>query len=240
MIEHFPNIIKTFIPYTLGSIFLLIYFSEHIFPEKKSLIDHKHDLYNIFIGVINLVFVFFGGYYFQQFIEYTNAKQFGILQWLNLPFSLQLIVGVLCIDCFLYWWHRINHIIPFFWFFHKFHHKDEKMNSTTAVRFHTGELILSYVVKFIFFPLLGISISAVVLHALILFPVILFHHSNLKISMQKDLFLRKFIVTPQMHRVHHSVIKKDTDSNYSSLLPYWDMLFNTYHKKSDKPIEFGI
>ncbi len=164
----------------------------------------------------------------------------GILQLLQMPFFIELITGVLFIDCFLYWWHRINHLVPFFWYFHKFHHKDEKMNSTTAVRFHTGELILSYVVKIIIFLLLGVSLGSVLLHAFILFPVILFHHSNIKISMEKDLFLRKFFVTPQMHRLHHSVIKFDTDSNYSSILPYWDMIFKTYHKKPDKPVKFGI
>lgn len=237
---QFIDFIKIITPYTLGIVFLLIYLSEHIFPQRKDLIDHKHDAINILVGLVNLVLVFTGGYYFQQFIEFTNARHFGILQLLQMPFFIELIVGVLFIDCFLYWWHRINHLVPFFWYFHKFHHKDEKMNSTTAVRFHTGELILSYVVKIILFPLLGVSLGSVLLHAFILFPVILFHHSNIKISMGKDLFLRKFFVTPQMHRLHHSVIKFDTDSNYSSILPYWDMIFKTYHKKTDKPVKFGI
>ena len=237
---QFIDFIKIITPYTLGIVFLLIYVSEHIFPQRKDLIDHKHDAINILVGLLNLVLVFTGGYYFQQFIEFTNARHFGILQLLQMPFFIELIVGVLFIDCFLYWWHRINHLVPFFWYFHKFHHKDEKMNSTTAVRFHTGELILSYVVKIILFPLLGVSLGSVLLHAFILFPVILFHHSNIKISMEKDLFLRKFFVTPQMHRLHHSVIKFDTDSNYSSILPYWDMIFKTYHKKTDKPVKFGI
>ena len=237
---QFIDFIKIITPYTLGIVFLLIYLSEHIFPQRKDLIDHKHDAINILVGLLNLVLVFTGGYYFQQFIEFTNARHFGILQLLQMPFFIELFAGVLFIDCFLYWWHRINHLVPFFWYFHKFHHKDEKMNSTTAVRFHTGELILSYVVKIILFPLLGVSLGSVLLHAFILFPVILFHHSNIKISMEKDLFLRKFFVTPQMHRLHHSVIKFDTDSNYSSILPYWDMIFKTYHKKTDKPVKFGI
>ena len=237
---QFIDFIKIITPYTLGIVFLLIYVSEHIFPQRKDLIDHKHDAINILVGLVNLVLVFTGGYYFQQFIEFTNARHFGILQLLQMPFFIELFAGVLFIDCFLYWWHRINHLVPFFWYFHKFHHKDEKMNSTTAVRFHTGELILSYVVKIILFPLLGVSLGSVLLHAFILFPVILFHHSNIKISMEKDLFLRKFFVTPQMHRLHHSVIKFDTDSNYSSILPYWDMIFKTYHKKTDKPVKFGI
>ena len=237
---QFIHFIKFITPYSLGAVFLLIYISEHIFPQRRDLIDHRHDLLNVLVGLINMGLVFIGGYYFQQLLEFTNTRHWGMLQWIKIPFLIELLMGVLLIDCFLYWWHRVNHIIPFFWFFHKFHHKDEKMNSTTAVRFHTGELVLSYLVKIILFPLLGISLGAVLLHAFLLFPVILFHHSNLIISTKKDMLLRKLMVTPQMHRVHHSVIKYDTDSNYSSLLPYWDMIFKTYHQKTEKPIEFGI
>ena len=240
MYNDFIHAIKIITPYTLGGIFLLVYISEHIYPQRKDLIDYKHDLINILIGLINMALVFIAGFYFQQFIEYTTAHHFGILQWLKLPFLAGLFFGFLLIDCFMYWWHRANHVIPFFWLFHKYHHKDEKMNSTTAVRFHTGELILSYAVRIIVFPLLGVSLAPLLLHSFILFPVIVFHHSNIKIKMEKDLWLRFFIVTPQMHRLHHSVIKYDTDSNYSSILPYWDMIFRTYHKKSDKPIKFGI
>lgn len=240
MLTEFIHIIRTITPYALGGVFLLIYLSEHIYPQRKDLIDYKHDLLNILLGLLNMALVFIAGFYFQQFIEYITAKHFGILQWMELPFLPELIIGFLLIDCFMYWWHRFNHVVPFFWLFHKYHHKDEKMNSTTAVRFHTGELILSYAVRIIIFPLLGISLAPLLLHSFILFPVIVFHHSNIKIGMKKDLWLRLFMVTPQMHRVHHSVIKYDTDSNYSSILPYWDMLFKTYHKKSDKPVEFGI
>lgn len=240
MKNDFIQIIKIITPYILGGIFLLVYVAEHVFPQRKDLIDHKHDLINILLGLINMALVFIAGFYFQQFVEYTTVNHFGILQWLKLSFLAELIIGFLLIDLFMYWWHRFNHVVPFFWFFHKYHHKDEKMNSTTAVRFHTGELVLSYAVRIIVFPLLGISLAPLLLHSFILFPVIVFHHSNIKIEIKKDLWLRLFIVTPEMHRVHHSVIKYDTDSNYSSILPYWDMIFKTYHKKSDKPVEFGI
>lgn len=227
-------------PYSLGIIFVIIYVAEHIFPQRKELIDHKHDFKNILYGLINLTIVTFGGLYFQNLIEYTNKENWGILQLFNLPSWSDLIIGFLVIDFFMYWWHRFNHEIPFFWYFHQFHHKDQKMNSTSAVRFHIGELILSYIVRIIIFPLLGLSIASIILHGFILFPVIVFHHSNLKISLRKDLRLRKIIVTPLMHRIHHSNIRKETDSNYGSILPFWDMIFRSYIKKSDKPVEFGI
>ena len=114
------------------------------------------------------------------------------------------------------------------------------MNSTSALRFHTGELLLSYVAKIIVFSLLGISVSAILVHSILFFPVILFHHANVKISERWDLFIRKFIVTPRMHRIHHSVIRSETNSNYSSLLPYWDKLFRSYVKRPSKEIKFSI
>ncbi|MEO7308806.1 MAG: sterol desaturase family protein [Chitinophagaceae bacterium] len=240
MLQQFVHITRVITPYMLGAVLLLIYLAEHIFPQRKELIDRRHDMENMALGLLNLALAFGAGFYFQQLLGFTTANGFGLLQWAGWPFLAELIVGFVVIDLFMYWWHRINHVLPFFWRFHKYHHQDKKMNSTTAVRFHTGELILSYMVRIIVFPLLGISLAPVLLHAFILFPVIVFHHSNIKISLKKDLIIRNFIVTPQMHRVHHSIIKYDTDSNFSSILPIWDKLFKTYHKKADGPIEFGV
>ena len=227
-------------PFAAGSIFLLTYLAEHIIPQRRELIDHRHDVKNTVLGIFNTAFVFVAGYYFQQVVQYCNQQQFGLMQWLQMPNWLQLIVGFLLIDCFLYWWHRSNHVLPFLWYFHKFHHADTKMNSTTAIRFHTGELSLSFIVKLVLFPLLGIGVNAVLLHGLVLLPIIIIHHSNVKISERFDGFVRLIIVSPRMHRIHHSVIQAETDSNYSSIFPYWDKLFKTYNKLPQQPIEFGI
>ena len=94
--------------------------------------------------------------------------------------------------------------------------------------------------KIIAFSLLGVSLSAVLVHSLVFFPIVVFHHSNLKVSERWDLFFRRFIVTPRMHRIHHSVIKSETNSNYSSILSYWDKLFKSYIKQPAKEIEFGV
>ena len=240
MLPELITFLKTFTPYLLGGVFVCIYIGEHIYPQQKELTYFRHDALNMLTGLVNMAFVFTGGVYFQQFITFVNARHFGVLQLFGLPALPGLVAGFLLIDCFLYWWHRFNHTIPFFWWFHRYHHKDKKMNSTTAVRFHTGELVLSYLIKLMVFPLLGISVGAVLLHSLVLFPVIVFHHSNLKINGKKDWLLRHLIVTPRMHRVHHSNVKFDTDSNYSSVLPLWDRLFSTYHKPGNGPVQFGI
>jgi len=234
------DLIHTIQPYALASIFLLMYLAEHIIPQRKEIIDHKHDLKNILVGVFNLGLIAVVGVQFQKAIEWLNNKDFGLLQLFNISSIIEIVLGVLLIDIFMYWWHRVNHEWRFLWYFHKFHHVDTKLNSTSALRFHSGELLLSYVTKIIAFSLLGISLSAVLVHSLLFFPIIVFHHSNLKISEQWDLFFRRFIVTPRMHRIHHSIIKSETNSNYSSVLPYWDKLFRSYVKKPSKEIEFGV
>lgn len=234
------DVIQTIQPYALAGVFVLTYLAEHIIPQRKEIIDHTHDLKNILVGVFNLVIIAVVGVQFQEALERLNNKRFGLLQLVNLPSVTTIIIGVLLIDIFMYWWHRINHEWHFLWYFHKFHHGDTKLNSTSALRFHVGELLLSYVTKIIAFSLLGISLSAVLVHSLLLFPIVVFHHSNLKISERWDLFFRRFIVTPRMHRIHHSVVKSETNSNYSSVLPYWDKLFRSYVKTPCKPIEFGV
>ncbi len=233
------NILHTIQPYALAGIFLLIYIAEHIIPQRREIIDHKHDLKNISVGILNLAFVAFAGLQFQNAIQWLNNEEFGLLLSLKIPGAVSIITGVLLIDIFMYWWHRINHEWRFLWYFHKFHHVDTKLNSTTALRFHTGELLLSYVAKIMVFSSLGINVTAILVHSILFFPIVVFHHSNLKISERWDLFIRRFIVTPRMHRIHHSVIKSETNSNYSSILPYWDLLFKSYVKRPSKEIEFG-
>ncbi|HZH63749.1 MAG TPA: sterol desaturase family protein [Flavisolibacter sp.] len=227
-------------PYALTGVFVLTYLAEHLMPQRKEIIDHNHDIKNVLVGVFNLVLIAVVGVQFQKAIEWLNNRHFGLLQLFHIPSVIDIIMGVLLIDIFMYWWHRVNHEWRFLWYFHKFHHVDTKLNSTSALRFHAGELLLSYVTKIVVFSLLGISLSAVLVHSLLFFPIIVFHHSNLKISERWDLFLRRFIVTPRMHRIHHSVIKTETNSNYSSVLPYWDILFRSYVKRPSREIEFGV
>ena len=171
-------------------------------------------------------------------LTYLYHQRFGLLYYI--PQWGQLITGFLIADVFMYWWHRANHQVPFFWRFHSFHHTDKKLNTTSSVRFHAVELLLSYVFKVPVFAILGISPLTITVYGLIFLPVVILHHSNIRISKTVDKILRMFIVSPGMHRIHHSITKFETNSNYSSVLPYWDTLFKSYVPKSQKPIVFGI
>ncbi len=234
------GLIKSAQPYIFAIVFLLIYAAEHMFPQRRDLIDTKHDLRNMFIGLINLIVVFFFGIYFQKIIVLAATKNFGLFYFLQWNGIVAIIFQFLCIDVIMYWWHRFNHTIPFFWQFHKFHHVDAKLNATTALRFHAVELILSFFYKLIFFVLLGIGSEAIIIHGILFLPVVIFHHSNLRISINTDNLLRLVLVTPRMHRIHHSVLPFETRSNYSSLLPWWDIVFKTNRQKPVQEIRFGV
>jgi sterol desaturase/sphingolipid hydroxylase (fatty acid hydroxylase superfamily) len=232
------NTLKEFQPYVIGGIFMVIYIAEHISPQRPDQIDYKHDGINLFIGVFNLVVAGLGGDLLQLCLAFANNQHFGLLYFL--PQWGQLTAGFILTDLFMYWWHRANHVVPFLWRFHRFHHEDKKLNTSSAVRFHFVELLLSYFFKIPFFVCLGISNETIILYSFIFLPVIILHHSNIRIGDITDGIVRLFVVSPKMHRIHHSELKKETDSNYGSVLPYWDRLFKSYIKKPEKPVEFGV
>jgi sterol desaturase/sphingolipid hydroxylase (fatty acid hydroxylase superfamily) len=227
-------------PMAIGFVFLTAYIAEHLFPQRKELLSERHDLKNIGIGLVNLLFTFISGYYLQQLMLFTLAHHIGFAGFSELPIAVSLILQILVIDFFLYWWHRVNHFIPLFWKFHKFHHQDESMNSTTAVRFHTVELFFSVIAKALVFPIIGITVTGLVAYGILFFPVVLLVHSNIRIPYKKDLIFRKIFVSPHMHRIHHSDVIVETNSNYGSVFSFWDLLFKSYRKKPIGLIKFGI
>ncbi len=236
-----PDIlIKTIQPYLIGGVFVMLYLAEHLFPQEVPLAPRKHDINNLLIGMVNAGITFLAGYYFQQVIQWLNLRHIGLFNLFALPFPLMLLFQILCLDLFMYGWHRINHVIPWLWSFHRFHHLDQRMNLTTALRFHVVELLLSYAFRLMVFPLLGFSLTAIVLYSLLFFPVVMLHHSNIAIREKVDLFIRHVIVTPRMHRIHHSQKKLETNSNYSSVFPWWDRIFHTYRNQPVAPIQFGV
>jgi len=171
--------------------------------------------------------------------EWTRTRGFGLLNLLLLPVWLQWVAAIVLFDCWQYWWHRLNHRVPLLWRFHSVHHADAELDVSSGVRFHTGEMVLSFIARLIVIPLLGITLPQLAVYEAISLPVILFHHSNLRISGGLDRRLRWFIVTPWMHFVHHSRWQPETDSNYSSLLSIWDRLFGSFRLR-EKPEEISL
>ena len=146
-------------------------------------------------------------------------------QWMQSPWMM--IIDLIILDFFLYWWHRCNHMIPFLWRFHEVHHLDAFLDSTTALRFHFGEVFISAIARVIVITAFAIPIETVIIFEILLMVCTIFNHSNLSIPAVVDRYLRFVIVTPSLHWVHHHKQQRDTDSNYATILSLWDPLFNT-------------
>lgn len=160
--------------------------------------------------------------------EISLAKGWGLFNIVDAGFWLSFVLSLLLMDLVIYAQHRIMHKIPLLWRIHRVHHTDPDFDVTTALRFHPFEIILSMFVKFFFIALFGVPVVVVIVFEIVLNISAMFNHSNIQIPLRIDRLLRWFIVTPDMHRVHHSVIKDETNSNYGFNIPWWDYIFRTY------------
>jgi sterol desaturase/sphingolipid hydroxylase (fatty acid hydroxylase superfamily) len=146
-----------------------------------------------------------------------------------------LIVDLLILDLWIYLWHRINHLLPILWRFHQVHHLDETLDTSSGLRFHVGEVILSSIVRAGVIFALGIPLQTVIIFETMIAVAALFHHSNLSLPAMIERPLSKLIVTPSIHWIHHHAVRSDTDSNYSTVLSIWDLIFRTRSKTQRTP-----
>lgn len=206
-------------------------------PQKLS-----HDLKNFALGLINtlitaLVVTFVYGFIF----NWIDQLQIGLFNWIEIPGGIEFILVIILFDLWMYVWHRLNHQVNFLWRFHQLHHRDIFLDASTAVRFHPGEIFLSTIFRIPIFMLLGMSLDQLLIYELILFPIVLFHHSNLNISNWLDAKLNILIPTPHFHRVHHSKEEAETNSNYGSIFSFWDRLGKSFRKRKDpRKIQVGL
>jgi sterol desaturase/sphingolipid hydroxylase (fatty acid hydroxylase superfamily) len=164
-------------------------------------------------------------------VEYAtmlDKQGSGLLNIVNLPDWLAIVIAIVLLDLVIYLQHRVFHRVPILWRLHRMHHTDNDIDVTTAVRFHPLEIILSAGIKIAAITLLGAPALAVLLFELILSSGALFNHANLALPAPVDRLLRTMVVTPDMHRVHHSTVASETDSNFGFNLSVWDRLFGTY------------
>ncbi len=158
----------------------------------------------------------------------AEQRGWGLLHLYDLSFSLSLIVSVVAMDCVIYLQHVMFHAIPILWRLHRVHHADPDYDVTTGARFHTLEIILSMLIKLAAILVLGPPVLAVMVFEVLLNATAMFNHGNIHLPSRLDRVLRWFLVTPDMHRVHHSVEDDEANSNFGFSLPWWDQLFGTY------------
>lgn len=163
--------------------------------------------------------------------EIARQNGWGLLNVLAVPLWLKIVTAILALDLVIYLQHRAFHRVPLFWRFHRMHHTDLDIDVSTGNRFHPLEILFSLVIKIGVVTALGAPVIAVVIFEVLLNATSLFNHGNLRIPAEIDRWLRLILVTPDMHRVHHSVIPRETDSNFSFNLPWWDRWLGTYREQ---------
>ena len=157
----------------------------------------------------------------------VERRRWGLLKLARLPVWLEIPLAVVLMDYTLYLWHVLTHRSPFLWRFHVVHHADLDLDTTTAIRFHFGELTISVAWRSAQIALLGVGPAALSAWQTALFVSVLFHHSNVRLPADVERRLVRFVVTPRMHGIHHSIVREETDSNWSSGLTIWDRLHGT-------------
>jgi sterol desaturase/sphingolipid hydroxylase (fatty acid hydroxylase superfamily) len=166
--------------------------------------------------------------------DLAEARNWGLLNQLSLPDWLRLVTTLLVLDLAIYAQHVLFHAVPLLWRLHRLHHADPEFDVTTGVRFHPLEILLSIAFKLALVVMLGASAAAILIFEILLNATSLFNHGNVNLPANFDRYLRWVVVTPDMHRVHHSVVPRETNSNFGFNLPWWDHLFRTYTAQPDR------
>lgn len=146
-----------------------------------------------------------------------------------------LLVDIVLLDLWIYWWHRANHTLPVLWRFHEVHHLDRFLDTTSAVRFHFGEVLLSALARAAVIVALDIALVAVLVFETLVLISALFHHSNVRLPAGIERALSRAIITPSIHWVHHHAVRADTDSNYGTIFSFWDRLFGSRSRTQRTP-----
>jgi sterol desaturase/sphingolipid hydroxylase (fatty acid hydroxylase superfamily) len=218
---------------------------EQIFPfylDRKGYRKFSHDARNLGLGLFNAIVL---APLFPMATLWVSqsayVRQYGLINKIDLSPSAEILALFLLFDLWMYVWHLINHKIAFLWRFHLVHHADPKVDATSALRFHIGEIFLSGIARLIVVLLLGLQTEHIILYETVLLPVILFHHSNINLMERADKLIRILFVTPRLHWVHHSKVRDEMDANYGSIFSFWDRIFKTIRfKQNIEEIEQGL
>ena len=228
----------------LGLVLLLLLEGAHpffeLFRERKE--RGRHLARNLVLGAANsvIVAVVFAGLWVAA-AAYAETNGWGLLRLTEPPVWLHAVLAILVLDVWTYAWHRMNHRVPFLWRFHRVHHSDAQMDVTTASRFHIGEIVLSSALRIPLILALGVTAWELVLYETLMFAVVQFHHANIALPARVEVVVNKVIVTPAMHKVHHSRWQPETDSNYSAMLSVWDRLFRSFRRREAlHEVELGL
>ncbi len=213
-----------------ASVFIIMAVAEAMWPRKKRTQPRLNRWFtNIGIVVLDSITVrIIFPIVAVGMAQYATSQGWGLLNQFALPFWLNVLISAVLLDMAIYWQHVASHKIPILWRVHRVHHADRDIDVSTGNRFHPIEIVLSMLYKFVIIIALGPAALGVFLFEVLLNGSAMFNHANLRLPLGLDKVVRMLFVTPDMHRVHHSFHRDETDSNYGFNLAIWDRIFGTY------------
>jgi len=221
---------------SFGAIFLVMLLWE-VFAPKRALNVSKLQRWSANIGLLVLNGIVLRLLFPAAAIGIAwsaGLAGWGVFNYLDLPYWLEVLLAVLLLDLAIYLQHLVMHRVPLLWRLHRVHHADLDIDLTTGTRFHTIEIIFSMLIKWCVISLLGPALFAVLIFETLLNGMAMFNHANVRLPGVVDRSIRKLLVTPDMHRVHHSILLRETNSNYGFNLSIWDRIFGTYIDQPEK------
>lgn len=227
------------------AIFLIMFFWEVLEPARNSILARKHRWFaNIGLLIVSsflikiLVPLGLGG-----ISIWANQNNWGLFNLLELYWLIEFLICLIVLDLIIYWQHRIFHQSELLWCFHKVHHADSHVDITTGIRFHPIEIVLSFAIKSIAIVIFGVPILAVICFEIILNALSMFNHANVRLPKTIEAIISKLLITQKLHRIHHSQVEKETNSNFGFSVVFWDKLFASYRSQaqlSDETLLIGL
>lgn len=220
-------------------VFVLMAIWEAVAPRRARLLPRRvRWLHNLALVALNsLILRLLFPLAAVGFALLAAERGWGLLNAIEVPYWWAFVLSVIALDFAIYLQHVVFHAVPLLWRLHRVHHADADIDVTTGARFHPIEILLSMLIKFAAIAVLGAPAAAVLAFEVLLNATAMFNHANLRLRQPVDRWLRRMLVTPEMHRIHHSMEAAETNSNFGFNLPWWDRLCGTYRERARLPQE---
>ncbi len=216
-----------------GSLFFILFGMQYIIPIKP--FSSRRWLFaisNIATALVNNILMVFIVITPLATSQFANSRGWGLLNIVQINLVLKVVIAIIVLDMIIYFQHRLFHKVKILARFHMVHHVDPRLDSTSGIRFHPVEIILSNFIKVSVTLGLGIPMIALIIFESLLLMTSIFNHSNIRIAKPFEKGLRLFLITPELHLIHHSVVKAESQSNFGFSVPFWDKLYGTYKSEA--------
>jgi sterol desaturase/sphingolipid hydroxylase (fatty acid hydroxylase superfamily) len=240
--ERLNALISIDLNYIIFGLIILFFTLEQVLSTQFIYKSRPRHFFNNFLFMVAFLIGNFFWVGFAVFcIEWLNKNEMGLFYLVEIPFWFKLVMGVAMIDLVTYWFHRMSHRVPLLWRFHKVHHSDTSMDSSTYFRAHPFELIFWFgTSNIIAAGIFGLDLVTMAVYFLVATPFFIIEHANLRFPQWLDKTFGLVFTTPNLHKIHHEKDQHYTDSNYADVFILWDRIFGTYKYKSAETLNIGL